>query len=136
MGFTATAATVVSVVLALGTAVMIPVFGDIRINGEDIKTVRLASATTAEIERVNKIVESNDEKISQRVDDIAKDKIGLREHEEFKGGIAARISSFEKTEDNRFLDFDKTVVDRFAAIISRLDALSARISEGQGTKQN
>jgi hypothetical protein len=81
-------------------------------------------------------VKSNDEKISQRVDDIAKDKIGLREHEEFKGSIAARISSFEKTEDNRFLDFDKTVVDRFAAIISRLDALSARISEGQGTKQN
>ena len=69
--------------------------------------------------------------MSQLIEGLTRDKIGTREHDEFKDNIEGRIGAFEKTQDNRFLDFDKSIAERLSAIISRLDAISSRVNETQ-----
>jgi hypothetical protein len=104
---------------------MVPAFSSIRENAADIKE----RVTTKEFDDFGRNTHSRDEKLSQLIEGLTRDKIDIREHDEFKDNIEGRIGSFEKTQDNRFLDFDKSIGDRLSAIISRLDALSARINE-------
>jgi hypothetical protein len=130
VGFATAAAAIVGVMLTIGGAVMVPVFGDLRELGDNIKDVQRISATNKDMETLDRSMQSRGDKLSQLVEALTADKIGVREHNEFKDHIESRISAFEKTQDSRFLDFDKTVTDRFSLIVSRLDAISARITEG------
>ena len=129
IGFATAAAAITGVMLTIGGAVMVPVFGDLRELGDNIKDVQRISATNKDMETLDRSMRSRDDKLSQLVEALTADKIGVREHNDLKDHIESRISAFEKTQDSRFLDFDKSIGDRLSAIISRLDALSARINE-------
>ena len=131
VGFVSSAAAVVAVLLTIGGAVMVPVFGDLGKLSDDIKQVQRDSATDKDLDAVDRTMHSRDDKLSQLIETLERDKIGAREHEEFRSHIEERITSLEKTQDSRFLDFDRTVADRFTQIVSRLDAISVRLNEGQ-----
>lgn len=125
LAFVTAAAAIVALGITIGSLVMVPAFSSIRENAADIKE----RVTTKEFDEFGRNMHSRDDKLSQLVEALTADKIGVREHNEFKDHIESRISAFEKTQDSRFLDFDKSIGDRLSAIISRLDALSARINE-------
>ena len=113
----------------VGTAVMVPVFNGMGRLETKIEQVADTSARAAELRATNETMRSRDDKLSQLIEGLDKDKIGVREHDEFKANISGQLATFERTQDSRFLDLDKSISDRLSAIISRLDALSARINE-------
>lgn len=127
LAFVTAAAAIVALGITIGSLVMVPAFSSIRENAADIKE----RVTTKEFDEFGRNMHSRDDKLSQLIEGLTRDKIGIREHDEFKDNIEGRIGAFEKTQDNRFLDFDKSIAERLSAIISRLDAMSTRISEGQ-----
>ena len=131
IGFATASAAIVSVMLAIGGAVMVPVFGDLREFGESIKSVQDKAAPEKELEQASRAATQRADKLSQLIEELTRDKISIREHDEFKANVEGQLASFERTNDTRFLEFDKSISDRLTAIISRLDALSVRITEGQ-----
>jgi len=129
IGFTTAAAAIVGVMLTIGGAVMVPMFGDLRELGDNIKDVQSSAATEKELEQSVRAWTSRADKQSQLIEDLDRSKISIREHDEFRANVEGQFAALEKTDDSRFLDFDKSIGDRMSAIISRLDALSARINE-------
>jgi DNA anti-recombination protein RmuC len=127
LAFVTAAAAIVALGITIGSLVMVPAFSSIRENAADIKE----RVTTKEFDDFERNTHSRDEKLSQLIEGLTRDKIDIREHDEFKDNIEDRIGSFEKTQDNRFLDFDKSIAERLSAIISRLDAISSRVNETQ-----
>jgi hypothetical protein len=127
LAFVTAAAAIVALGITIGSLVMVPAFSSIRENAADIKE----RVTTKEFDEFGRNMHSRDEKLSQLIEGLTRDKIGIREHDEFKDNIEGRIGAFEKTQDNRFLDFDKSIAERLSAIISRLDAISSRVNETQ-----
>jgi hypothetical protein len=127
LAFVTAAAAIVALGITIGSLVMVPAFSSIRENAADIKE----RVTTKEFDDFERNTHSRDEKLSQLIEGLTRDKIDIREHDEFKDNIEGRIGSFEKTQDNRFLDFDKSIAERLSAIISRLDAISSRVNETQ-----
>src|SRR5208282_1252825 len=63
IGFTTASAAIVGVTLSIGTAIMIPVFGDLRQLGDDIKNVMTMSATAKEVDAAIGRGMATDEKI-------------------------------------------------------------------------
>ena len=129
IGFATAAAAIIGVMLTIGGAVMVPVFGDLRELGDNIKDVQSSVATEKELEQSVRAWTSRADKQSQLIEDLDRSKISIREHDEFRANVEGQFAALEKTDDSRFLDFDKSIGDRLSAIISRLDALSARINE-------
>jgi tetrahydromethanopterin S-methyltransferase subunit G len=127
LAFVTAAAAIVALGITIGSLVMVPAFSSIRENAADIKE----RVTTKEFDEFGRNMHSRDEKLSQLIEGLTRDKIGIREHDEFKDNIEGRIGALEKTQDNRLLDFDKSIGDRLSAIISRLDAISSRVNETQ-----
>jgi hypothetical protein len=136
IGFATASAAIVSVMLAIGGAVMVPVFGDLRELGESIKSVQDKAATEKELEQAVRAATQRADKQSQLIEELGHDKISLREHDEFRANVEGQLAALEKTGNNRFIDFDKSIGDRLTAILSRLDALSARINETVDHKTN
>ena len=127
LAFVTAAAAIVALGITIGSLVMVPAFSSIRENAADIKE----RVTTKEFDEFERNIHSRDDKLSQLIEGLTRDKISIREHDEFKDNIEGRIGAFEKTQDNRFLDFDKSIAERLSAIISRLDAISSRVNETQ-----
>ena len=127
LAFVTAAAAIVALGITIGSLVMVPAFSSIRENAADIKE----RVTTKEFDEFGRNMHSRDEKLSQLIEGLTRDKIGIREHDEFKDNIEGRTGAFEKTQDNRFLDYDKSIAERLSAIISRLDAISSRVNETQ-----
>ena len=127
LAFVTAAAAIVALGITIGSLVMIPAFSSIRENAADIKE----RVTTKEFDEFGRNTHSRAEKLSQLIEGLTRDKIDIREHDEFKDNIEGRIGACEKTQDNRFLDFDKSIAERLSAIISRLDAISSRVNETQ-----
>jgi len=109
LGFTTAAAAIVGVLLTIGGAVMVPVFGNIRDLGDSVKEVRSGAATLKELDALTTTVRSREDKLSQLTEDLGRDKIGVREHEEYKAHVADVIAQFA----------------------SRLNVLAGRINESQ-----
>ena len=128
-GFIVAAAAIVGVVMSIIGAILVPVFGDLRELGMDVKAAQSSAATEKELEQSVRAWTSRADKQSQLIEDLDRSKISIREHDEFRANVEGQFAALEKTDDSRFLDFDKSIGDRLSAIISRLDALSARINE-------
>ena len=70
IGFATAAAAIVGVMLTIGGAVMVPVFGDLRELGDNIKDVQRISATNKDMETLDRSMRSRDDKLSQLVEDL------------------------------------------------------------------